>query len=364
MNICILSMQRVNNYGSLLQSYSLKKTIESLGHKVYFIDIKKGHNENLNIICNQSYSNLSQGDKNWIATQILRIKNKFSSLDMKKKFEEFRINDLQIESNHCDKGYDICVIGSDEVFNCLQKSKWGFDPQLFGEVKAAKKSITYAASCGSTKAEMLPEELKAAISKAMTNLSAISVRDENTALFVQALTGREVVYHLDPVAIGDFSNEIQNVHLENKLPAHYCLIYSYQGRMNDENTKEKILAYCKKNKLTPVAPFGKQNWIKPQKVLSPFELLKAFVNADSIITDTFHGTLFGAKFGKRMAIIIRDSNKNKLNDLTMRLGLENHVLTDINNLSNVLNKELNRTSIDEILVSERKRTLNYLRSSL
>ena len=44
MNICILSMQRVNNYGSLLQSYSLKKTIESLGHKVYFIDIKKEEN--------------------------------------------------------------------------------------------------------------------------------------------------------------------------------------------------------------------------------------------------------------------------------------------------------------------------------
>lgn len=364
MNICILSMQRVNNYGSLLQSYSLRKIIESLGHKVYFIDIKRGNNENLNTICNQSYSNLSEGGQNWIATQTLRIKNKFSSLDMKKKFEEFRINDLQIESNNRDKDYDVCIIGSDEVFNCLQKSKWGFDPQLFGEVKIAEKSITYAASCGSTKVEMLPEELKAAISKAMTNLSAISVRDENTALFVQALTGREVVYHLDPVAIGDFSNEIQNVNLKNKLPAHYCLIYSYQGRMNDENTKEKILAYCKKNKLTPVAPFGKQNWIKPQKVLSPFELLKAFVNADSIITDTFHGTLFGAKFGNRMAIIIRDSNKNKLNDLTMRLGLENHVLTDLNDLSNVLNKELDRTSIDEILVSERKRTLNYLQYSL
>ena len=65
-----------------------------------------------------------------------------------------------------------------------------------------------------------------------------------------------------------------------------------------------------------------------------------------------------------MAIIIRDSNKNKLNDLTMRLGLENHVLTDLNDLSNVLNKELDRTSIDEILVSERKRTLNYLQYSL
>lgn len=364
MKICILSMQRVDNYGSVLQGYSLKKLINNLGHHTEFIDIKKGNNEDLNKQC-EAFSSFSEFEyNNSIRYQMLRIKNKFSNIETQKMFNDFRKKALHIKNNNNTSIYDVCIIGSDEVFNCLQKSKWGFDPQLFGEVKIAKKNITYAASCGSTKVEMLPEELKAAISKAMTNLSAISVRDENTALFVQALTGREVVYHLDPVAIGDFSNEIQNVHLKNKLPAHYCLIYSYQGRMNDENTKEKILAYCKKNKLTPVAPFGKQNWIKPQKVLSPFELLKAFVNADSIITDTFHGTLFGAKFGKRMAIIIRDSNKNKLNDLTMRLGLENHVLTDLNDLSNVLNKELDRTSIDEILVSERKRTLNYLQYSL
>ena len=42
MKICILSMQKVNNYGSVLQAYSLKKNIENLGHTVDFIDIKKG----------------------------------------------------------------------------------------------------------------------------------------------------------------------------------------------------------------------------------------------------------------------------------------------------------------------------------
>lgn len=32
MKVCILSMQRVGNMGSLLQSYALKTTIERLGH--------------------------------------------------------------------------------------------------------------------------------------------------------------------------------------------------------------------------------------------------------------------------------------------------------------------------------------------
>ena len=41
MKIAILSMQKVDNIGSLLQSYSLKKILEKEGNTVIFIDIEK-----------------------------------------------------------------------------------------------------------------------------------------------------------------------------------------------------------------------------------------------------------------------------------------------------------------------------------
>ena len=34
----ILSMQRINNYGSFLQAYGLKSMIESLGYETEFVD--------------------------------------------------------------------------------------------------------------------------------------------------------------------------------------------------------------------------------------------------------------------------------------------------------------------------------------
>lgn len=40
MLVGILSMQRIVNYGSFMQAYSLKKMVESLGHKVVFVDYK------------------------------------------------------------------------------------------------------------------------------------------------------------------------------------------------------------------------------------------------------------------------------------------------------------------------------------
>lgn len=42
MNIGILSMQRIPNYGSFLQAFSLKRQMEERGHEVYFIDILEG----------------------------------------------------------------------------------------------------------------------------------------------------------------------------------------------------------------------------------------------------------------------------------------------------------------------------------
>ena len=41
MKVCILSMQKVNNMGSLLQSYGLKRILETVGCEVEYIDIKR-----------------------------------------------------------------------------------------------------------------------------------------------------------------------------------------------------------------------------------------------------------------------------------------------------------------------------------
>ena len=40
MRVSIMSMQRIANYGSFLQAYALKKTIETLGHQVDFADYR------------------------------------------------------------------------------------------------------------------------------------------------------------------------------------------------------------------------------------------------------------------------------------------------------------------------------------
>ena len=367
MKICILSMQKVNNYGSVLQAYSLKKMAETFGHQVEFIDIKRGEDENLNAQCEKlslCNKNTLNTNKSWLARQTLRVINKLSNLPTERMYNKFRLNELGITRKTNNTIYDVCIIGSDEVFNCLQISKWGFAPQLFGDVKVAKKVITFAASCGSTREENLSQELRKAIIIAMSNLNAISVRDENTGKFVQKLTGKKYTLNLDPVVTGDFSEEVKDIDLKGKLPKKYCIVYSYKERISDQKLIDAIQDYCRKNGLELVTPFGKQTWIKKTKPLTPFELLKAFENAECIITDTFHGTIFGAKFAKRMAVIIRESNRNKLEDLVNRLEIQDHVLEKVEDLKVIMNIELDRERINRVIKDARRNTFKYLEENL
>ena len=65
-----------------------------------------------------------------------------------------------------------------------------------------------------------------------------------------------------------------------------------------------------------------------------------------------------------MAVLIRESNQNKLEDLTQRLQIQSHVITDISQLDIVLKKELDKKKIGEILGLEREKSLKYLKENL
>lgn len=365
-NVEIISMQNVDNYGSVLQAYALKKIIGELGCKVSFNDIEKGRNRVLNQQCAQgdiARNSPRKIEGFWPKRQLLRVMGKIYYMRMAKIFKKFR-EEYGLNSVGASETFDVCVIGSDEVFNCMQNSSWGFSTQLFGDVKNANKVITYAACCGFTKSDMLSEELKVEIQSAMNHLSAISVRDTNTARFVNTLSGKSYHFNLDPVAVGDFTRELQDIDISFKLSGKYCIVYSYNRRIDRPDEIQAITQYCKKHNLKIIAPYGRQDWIKESALLTPFELLKAFQNAECIITDTFHGTLFGAKFGKHMAILVRDSNRNKLTDLVKRLHLEKHLVENVNQLDDILSMDLDEANIQKVFKDERIKSIEYLKKNL
>lgn len=371
LKICILSMQRVKNFGSLLQSYALKKVIEDNGHQVSFLDIEQIE-EDSRLLTGEGHvfpdeecgtgvlSKLKKLDRYTVNRLRIKAKNKQQTNLM----EAFRVSSLGMGADGNKGHYDCCVIGSDEVFNCMTKSSWGFTSQLFGNVRQADRVITYAASCGATVLEEIPAAVVNRIREAFGNVSAFSVRDDNTRSMVSALTDKQVDEHLDPVLIGDFTEELRRTKLPENLPERYCVVYSYYNRIHKKEEIRAIQEFCRKHQLEIVTVGSPQMWEKRHLVLTPFEVLRVFENASFVITDTFHGTIFSAKYTDHFATITRESNKNKLEDLIERLGVQQHRVTSFDQLETAYAVRNNKERIAQLCSRERDRSIRYLQENL
>ena len=354
MKVGIMTMQRIKNYGSFLQAYGLKKCIEGLGGEVEFVDYR--------------FEGALVNEREGFLKKIWKNKNIFSLIRKKcvqkryqEAFEKSFIPELCGEGeNYLPRNLDSLVIGSDEVFNCLQPYPVGYSKELFGNGFEDVSLYSYAASFGQVDVEGLRKVgIDKEIAGMLSKFSEVSVRDANSFNVVKALTRKEPLLHLDPVLVTDYSEEmIDNVKLKN-----YIVLYAYPERLSKKELKE-IKRFAKRHH-KKIVGFGMyQKICDINIVVHPFEIFSYFEHADFVITDTFHGSIFAIKRCANYCAIVRNSksgNSNKLVDLLSRLGQSDRIVTNIENLEKMF---LNRPKYEEtikIIEKEKERSRQYLK---
>lgn len=362
MKISILSMHRIVNYGSILQAYALKKVLETQGHEVSFIDIEDGeYHEAPEKTRRNIREKISLHKKHilrWIKyrhveRRICQIINRAQNVLLGLK------NEKLIVSKEC----EAVVIGSDEVFNCAPTSSWGISTQMFGNIDVPVV-ISYAASCGYTKHSDIPEEWQSKLGEALKRMRSISVRDNNTFDFVKKVSGISPEYHIDPVLLYDFEEEIEEAEKNMNTDQPYMIVYAYANRIQDKEEIYAIKHFAKKKGLKTICVGGMLTWCDEYPAWSPFEVLVGFKHAAYIVTDTFHGTVISSKFNKPFAVLVRDSNVNKLNDILDRFGLMKHRVDEIAHLDKILTMSLNYNEFNQKIHSEKEQSLKYFIKNL
>ena len=353
MKIGILSMQRVINYGSFLQAYALKHTIKSLGHEPYFVDIREGRHLKKSII------SVASDNRVKITELPKRIEHVLFAKRRERMFHERLFVEHGISVPKKESEVDMLVVGSDEVFNCLQKSPWGLSLQLLGDTDVP--AISYAASCGYTTSEKLKElGVTDEVGEALRKFKTISVRDKNTAKVIRDLCGVEPQMHLDPVLIYDWNKETEKVRCNFK---DYILVYGYDNRINKEDEIIAIKRFAKEHEKKLISFGVYQRWCDKNVLCDPFQLVKYFMNADYVITDTFHGTVLSLKCNRPFATINRPSNSNKITDLLSKFDL-NERAVEINRLGGLLDTPIDYLKVNEIIVKEQEKTMEYLNTNI
>ena len=352
MKVGIMTMQRIKNYGSFLQAYGLKKCIEGLGGKVEFVDYR--------------FEGALVNEREGFLKKIWKNKNIFSLVRKKcvqkryqEAFEKSFIPELCGEGeNYLPGNLDSLVIGSDEVFNCLQPYPVGYSKELFGNGFEDVSLYSYAASFGQVDVEGLRKVgIDKEIAGMLSKFSEVSVRDANSFNVVKALTRKEPLLHLDPVLVTDYSDEmIDNVKLKN-----YIVLYAYPERLSKKELKE-IKRFAKRHHKKLVGFGMYQKICDINIVVHPFEIFSYFEHADFVITDTFHGSIFAIKTHTNFCTIVRDydrGNSKKVGDLLFRLAQDDRIVDRIEDLESLYTDKAKFVKSDKIIVSERQKSMQY-----
>ena len=361
----ILSMQRVANYGSFMQAWALRRMLEELGADVSFIDIVPGR---------QLHGHEATGFKPywnrlWELAGALftgklgaKMRGRRFYRTMRAKYVDEYYGLLGLDAPAPGR-YDLAVIGSDQVFNCFERNPWGFTTQLYGDIPQADRIVSYAGSFGNATLEELRRAGVAdEIAENLRKLTAISVRDDNSWELVRQFTGREPLKHLDPVLVYDFSKE-----LEGRGPGRsdYIVIYSYAERISDKAEVDAIRNFARKHGKRLVSIFSTYDWCDEAVIPdTPFDVLAWFRDADYIITDTFHGTIFSVITHSRFCTLVRSSNSEKLGSLLRWLAVDDRRAASPDRIAAILDAEPDYTETDRIIAAEKIRTREYLAAAV
>lgn len=349
-------MQEVHNYGSFLQAFALKKTIESIGdNRAFFIPIENGQ--------------LLPEYKRTLKVKIEKGIERFLHLDILKRIKYDRLYHYRfanefvpelIGEEQFNGTFDCAVIGSDEVFHIAQLSPWGFSPQLFGDVKNADKVISYAASFGATTLDIINKHgLKDEIAKAMKQLSGISVRDRNSYNIASSLVEQKIDINIDPVLLFDYTQYIQEPDEED-----FIAVYTYPNRIKTEAEVKAIKGFAKKHGKKIITIGFYFPWSDKTVVPHPFEVLGYIKKASYVITDTFHGCVMSIINNKKFGTIVRDSNRNKMTSLLADYGLKGRLVSDMSKLEEIVLSEIDYNAVNATIKERREVAKDYLRFHL
>ena len=361
MKVGILSMQRIKNYGSFLQAFALKSIVEELGGDVQFVDYHPGET----LIPPDGGTGIKRK-----FSKGLDALNGGAPLSEKIRFISYKKNyaknyypylGITDQMNYSPE-LDLLIVGSDEVFNCVQNNtNVGFTSELFGQQSKAKKVISYAASFGNTTTEKLRKYgVDQKVAGWLEDFDALSVRDENSSKTVKDLTDIEPFLNLDPVLMYDFMSS-------GKIPKgvkedRYMLLYGYSGRFRPDECRT-IRAFAKKKGLKIFCIGGVQDCCDRFIDCDPFRVIAYFEHAECIVTDTFHGTIMSVITHRPFVSVVRETgygNSEKLVDLLKRLKLESRIIESMEKLPEMLSTEIDYTTTDELITVERQKTKAYL----
>ncbi len=318
-----------NNYGTVLQAYALQQELLKLGHENVILSDGK-------IIAEQIARNKAAG---WRAASTPRQqKGKCSVLRRaarvlinprktervltarldRSKYEqpyyasqeaierfkrESLILDQDMSPDALDKvneRYDAFIAGSDQVWSVFERT---FNPFYYLDFAGGRK-ISYAPSLGT---DQIPESMRKTIQALLSDFHAVSAREMVSAQQLAEITGKDVAWVVDPTILRGRDNWTEDTRgVKKPTRRRYLLCYFLE---NNPWYFEQARRVAKQLHLRPVLIPSRWDHVNSEFVIrdavGPLEFVTLFQNADFVMTDSYHGSIFSILFEKSFQYLER-----------------------------------------------------------
>lgn len=382
MKIGILTQPLQNNYGGLLQNYALQQVIIRAGHEVETLDQQnrrvgwlhfKLYRMKLNLmylLSPQRYEKPRYNASNRELAIIRNNTNHFIETYIKRSpsihsFEDFK---SVAETSK----YDAYVVGSDQCWRPL------YNPFLNSmfldfDLRTNIKRIAYAASFGTDEWEMSKEQTEQCAQLA-SQFNLITVREDSGVKLCKEYLGVDAIHVLDPTLLLTKEDYIRLIEAE-KEPKSQGSLFNYI--LDPDSVKSAFInRVAKERELKSFQVLPKcqaetrtkddvKNHIKDCVFPGVTTWLRAFMDAEMTIVDSFHGMVFSIIFNKPFWVI-GNANRgmSRFTSLLKVFHLEDRLL-DANHLKDVgVNRPIDWSSVNAILEQKRNECKNLLLTEL
>lgn len=369
-SIGIITIHKINNYGSVLQAYALQKVCEDFGYKVEIIDYdfpNRFHQNNKYSAVSDTQPNEPKWIKALFAKALVRQHNGIRLfVDNYQHLSDKRFH--QVEDFTANPPiYDIYITGSDQLWSPRHCNG---DPAFmlyFAPDNALK--ISYAASIGSN---VIPDELKRVYTELLGRYKHIAVRENSGAEVIQNLLGKEAKVVLDPTLLLN-KDEWNKIAISKRIvKKKYILCYYLNYTFNAFPYVDDLAVEIQKQTGYEIVRVARP----PHRIsvlnttykigATPEEFLALVRDAEIILTTSFHGTAFAVNYGKPVFSIVQDrlaSDSRQVN-LMHSLGLDKQVLSIKDKFPLASDAQYDIVKEQVILEKLRKDSKQYLEKAL
>ena len=299
-----------NNYGSALQCFALKSTISSFGYKCsilapasnnFQVFTKKAH-ELMKILAYRGYSQSRKKMK-----RSMEIESSYLSKESKLNIDRFIDTNIQplkfsySELRKLSKSDEVAgfFVGSDQVWNVSRR----IIPFYFLEFAPKRKRHTYAVSIG---IDSIPRWNYKEVKQGAKGFNHISVREQSAAKILKEFSD-SISVECDPCILLS-TEKWRELKSESIQFIGYVFVHFLNRPSHLAIEVINRIASCREQKIICFAyNYEEYSQLHNYEFISgdPFEYIGLIDNAQYVVTDSYHTTLFSMIFNKCFYVLER-----------------------------------------------------------